>query len=96
MGGCPTTTSSQSSLAARPVTPRPAASAGADRVPHVLPGGARESYGVAKYGERFPFSGRCGRSDEFQVLQDLPGEMSRYAIQTEDVLTTQVLAGEDG
>lgn len=55
-----------------------------------------ESYGVAKYGERFPFSWEVWKNDEFQVLQDLPGEMSRYAIQTEDVLTTQVLAGEDG
>lgn len=55
-----------------------------------------ETYGVAKYGERFPFSWEVWKNDEFQVLQDLPGEMSRYAIQTEDVLTTQVLAGADG
>ena len=55
-----------------------------------------EQYGVAKYGERFPFSWEVWKNDEFQVLQDLPGEMSRYAIQTEDVLTTQVLAGADG
>lgn len=55
-----------------------------------------ESYGVHKYGERFPFSWEVWKNDEFQVLADLPGEMSRYAIQTEDVLTTQVLAGVDG
>lgn len=55
-----------------------------------------ESYGVHKYGERFPFSWEVWKNDEFMVLQDLPGEMSRYAIQTEDVLTTQVLAGTDG
>lgn len=55
-----------------------------------------ERFGVAKYGERFPFSWEVWKNDEFMVLQDLPGEMSRYAIQTEDVLTTQVLAGTDG
>lgn len=55
-----------------------------------------EQYGVAKYGDRFPFSWEVWRNDEFQVIQDLPGVMSQTALDTEDILTTQVIASATG
>lgn len=55
-----------------------------------------QSYGIAKYGERFPFSFEVFRNDEFQVIRDLPGTMARTASETEDVVTTQVLASPEG
>jgi hypothetical protein len=57
---------------------------------------ASEEYGVAKYGERFPFSWEVWKNDEMNVIQDLPGVMSRTALDTEDILTTQVLASPTG
>lgn len=55
-----------------------------------------QSYGIAKYGERFPFSFEVFRNDEFQVIRDLPGVMARTAADTEDVVSTQVLAAPTG
>lgn len=55
-----------------------------------------QQYGIAKYGERFPFSWEVWRNDEFNVIQQMPGVMARTAIQTEDILATQVLAQAGG
>lgn len=49
-------------------------------------------YFVNKYGARFPFSWEAFMNDELRVLQQLPTEMARWARDTEDVLTTGVLA----
>lgn len=57
---------------------------------------AEQRYAVNKYGMRFPFSWEVWRNDEFGVIQSLPGEMARTAIETEDILTTGVLATADG
>jgi hypothetical protein len=53
-------------------------------------------YFVNKYGARFPFSWESYLNDELRVLQQLPSEMARWARDTEDVLTTGVLATSAG
>lgn len=53
-------------------------------------------YFVNKYGARFPFSWEAFLNDELGVLRALPMEMARWARDTEDVLTTGVLATADG
>lgn len=53
-------------------------------------------YFVNKYGARFPFSWEAFLNDELRVLQQLPSEMARWARDTEDVLTTGVLATATG
>lgn len=53
-------------------------------------------YFVNKYGARFPFSWEAFLNDELRVLQQLPSEMARWARDTEDVLTTGVVATADG
>ena len=53
-------------------------------------------YFVNKYGARFPFSWEAYLNDELRVLQQLPTEMARWARDTEDVLTTGVLATSGG
>ena len=53
-------------------------------------------YFVNKYGARFPFSWEAFLNDELRVLQQLPTEMARWARDTEDVLTTGVLATAEG
>lgn len=55
-----------------------------------------EEWGLAKYGARFPFSFEAFLNDEFQVIQDMPGEMAAMGRDTEDVLTTGVLATATG
>lgn len=55
-----------------------------------------QDYFVNKYGARFPFSWEAFLNDELRVLQQLPMEMARWARDTEDVLTTGVLATSDG
>lgn len=55
-----------------------------------------ELFAVNKYGGRYPFSFEVFLNDEFQVIQDLPGEMGAMARDTEDILTTSVLATETG
>jgi hypothetical protein len=56
----------------------------------------REQFGVGKYGKRFPFSWEAFVNDEYQVIQSLPAIMAQTANDTEDILTTMVLAGPDG
>jgi hypothetical protein len=51
---------------------------------------------VNKSGARFPFSWEAFMNDELGVLQQLPTEMARWARDTEDVLTTGVLATASG
>lgn len=53
-------------------------------------------YFVNKYGARFPFSWEAFLNDELRVLQQLPTEMARWSRDTEDVLTTGVLATASG
>ncbi|AYD81194.1 major capsid protein [Streptomyces phage JustBecause] len=53
-------------------------------------------YFVNKYGARFPFSWEAFMNDELRVLSQLPTEMARWARDTEDVLTTGVLATSTG
>lgn len=53
-------------------------------------------YFVNKYGARFPFSWEAFMNDELRVLSQLPTEMARWARDTEDVLTTGVLATSVG
>lgn len=53
-------------------------------------------FGINKYGGRYAFSFESVLNDEYQVIQSLPGEMAGSARDTEDVLTTGVLAGADG
>src|ERR1044072_2062185 len=53
-------------------------------------------YFVNKYGARFPFSWEAFMNDELRVLQQLPTEMARWARDTEDGLTTGVLATATG
>lgn len=53
-------------------------------------------YFVNKYGARFPFSWEAFMNDELRILQQLPNEMARWARDTEDVLTTGVVATADG
>lgn len=55
-----------------------------------------QDYFVNKYGARFPFSWEAFLNDELRVLQQLPNEMARWARDTEDVLTTGVLATANG
>lgn len=55
-----------------------------------------EEFGLAKYGARFPFSFEAFINDEFQVIQDMPSEMASMGRDTEDVLTTGVLATSTG
>lgn len=55
-----------------------------------------EEWGLSKYGARFPFSFEAFINDEFQVIQDMPGEMAAMGRDTEDVLTTGVLATSTG
>jgi hypothetical protein len=55
-----------------------------------------QDYFVNKYGARFPFSWEAFLNDELRVLQQLPTEMARWARDTEDVLTTGVLATASG
>lgn len=54
------------------------------------------SYGIAKYGKRFPFSWEVFVNDELQVIADLPNIMAQTAAHTEDILATRILAGPDG
>lgn len=56
----------------------------------------REQFGVGKYGKRFPFSWEAFVNDEYQVIQSLPNIMAQTANDTEDILTTMVLAGPTG
>lgn len=53
-------------------------------------------YFVNKFGARFPFSWEAFLNDELRVLTGLPTEMARWARDTEDVLTTGVLATASG
>lgn len=53
-------------------------------------------YFVNKYGSRFPFSWEAFMNDELRILSQLPTEMARWARDTEDVLTTGVLATATG
>lgn len=53
-------------------------------------------WGLNKYGARFPFSFEAFINDEFQVIQDMPNEMAAMGRDTEDVLTTGVLATSTG
>ncbi|MFB7858790.1 phage major capsid protein [Rhodococcus qingshengii] len=53
-------------------------------------------YFVNKYGARFPFSWEAFLNDELRVLQELPVEMARWARDTEDIITTGVLATASG
>lgn len=53
-------------------------------------------YFVSKYGARFPFSWEAFLNDELNVLQQLPAQMAKWARDTEDVLTTGVLATSTG
>lgn len=54
------------------------------------------SYGIAKYGKRFPFSWEVFINDELQVILDLPGVMAQTATHTEDILALRTLVGENG
>lgn len=54
------------------------------------------SYGIAKYGKRFPFSWEVFINDELQVIADLPTVMAQTAGYTEDILATRLLAGPNG
>lgn len=54
------------------------------------------SYGIAKYGKRFPFSWEVFINDELQVIMDLPGTMASTANDTEDILALRTLAGPNG
>lgn len=55
-----------------------------------------QDFMLNKYGARFPFSFELFVNDELNVIQQLPGEMAATARDTEDVLTTQVLASAEG
>jgi hypothetical protein len=55
-----------------------------------------ELFGINKYGGRYAFSFEALLNDEYNIIQALPGEMASSARDTEDVLTTGVLATEDG
>jgi len=55
-----------------------------------------QDYFVNKYGARFPFSWEAFLNDELNVLQQLPAQMAKWARDTEDVLTTGVLATSTG
>lgn len=55
-----------------------------------------QEWGLNKYGARFPFSFESFINDEFQVIQDMPGEMAAMGRDTEDVLTTAVIADSSG
>src|SRR5690554_4215602 len=68
----------------------------ADRVPDLSLEAEEELFGINKYGGRYAFSFEAFLNDEYQVIQTLPGEMANSARDTEDVLTTGVLATEDG
>src|SRR5690554_5778391 len=51
---------------------------------------------LGKYGGRFPFSFELFVNDELGVIQQMPTEMAIQARDTEDILTTGVLADETG
>lgn len=51
---------------------------------------------LGKYGGRFPFSFEFFVNDEMNIVQQLPGEMAAQARDTEDILTTGVLADATG
>lgn len=55
-----------------------------------------ELFGINKYGGRYAFSFESILNDEYSIIQQLPGEMAGSARDTEDVLTTGVLAGPTG
>jgi len=55
-----------------------------------------QEWGIQKFGARFPFSFEAFLNDEFQVIQDMPGEMAAMGSDTEDVLTTSVIADSTG
>jgi len=55
-----------------------------------------QEWGIQKFGARFPFSFEAFLNDEFQVIQDMPGEMAAMGSDTEDVLTTSVIADATG
>lgn len=87
----------------------PGVSGGAVRHPYALPRipelteyptfsleSRGEEWGLNKYGARFPFSFEAFINDEFQVIQDMPPEMAAMGRDTEDVLTTGVLASATG
>src|SRR5690606_13326486 len=55
-----------------------------------------ELFAVNKYGARYPFSFEAFLNDEFQVISKLPAEMAQMGRDTEDILTTGVLASAEG
>lgn len=55
-----------------------------------------QEWGIQKFGARFPFSFEAFLNDEFQVIQDMPGEMAGMGSDTEDVLSTSVIADSTG
>src|SRR5690606_26054327 len=55
-----------------------------------------ELFAVNKYGARYPFSFEVFLNDEFQVISQLPAEMAQMGRDTEDILTTAVLASAEG
>jgi hypothetical protein len=55
-----------------------------------------QEWGLNKYGARFPFSFESFINDELQIIQDMPAEMAAMGRDTEDVLTTGVLATSTG
>ena len=55
-----------------------------------------QEWGINKYGARFPFSFEAFLNDELQVIQDMPAEMAAMGRDTEDVLTTGVIASATG
>lgn len=55
-----------------------------------------QDWALAKYGGRFPFSFELFINDELNIIQQLPAEMAAQARDTEDILTTGVLADATG
>ena len=55
-----------------------------------------QEWGLNKYGARFPFSFEAFINDELQVIQEMPNEMAAMGRDTEDVLTTSVIASSTG
>lgn len=55
-----------------------------------------QDWAIQKYGGRFPFSFELFINDELNIIQQLPAEMAAQARDTEDILTTGVLADATG